>query len=284
MRYLSICLYLFLFIPEYLLAQSFPKVPADMHDYLFDMNTITAAKVQSRSDWRYILQSGVLTTFNYKERLLKYDVLGHIKEIENIGQDGIIQSILVYQYNSRSLPIIETEFLPTGELIGKTKYNYDQNGYLKEITWMNNNEFIIRKSNFELDVDTKSFIERIYLNPDSVESKIIYFYTDLSNGVLKEVWNYKGEKDLVLHKIIYRNSENKIINEEYRDANGTLTYFLKYNYDTNGYPQDITQLFPNGAKLKKFDYKYNSAGLKTGEVEYNNAGEMIQYRKFDYDD
>jgi hypothetical protein len=182
------------------------------------------------------------------------------------------------------LPMIETEFLPTGEFISKTKYTYDPDGFIKETVWINNNEFIIRKSTFEKDINSKSFIERIYQNPDSVESKTIYFYTDLDSGVVKEVWSYKGELNLLYRKIVNHDSEHKITQEEYRDGNGMITYSLLYNYDTNGYPQDVVQLFPNGIKIKKIDFKYTAAGLIAGEIDYNQSGSMMLYRKYSYDD
>jgi hypothetical protein len=278
-----IFLFILLIGSTFLAAMQFPKVPADMNDYLFDFKCIVASKIQSRSDWCFIMEAGLLTTQNYKEKSLKYDIQGRIKEIENIDRNGLTQSIIVYRYDNRNLPIMETEFLPTGELISKTKYTYDAAGILKDITWLNSNEFIIRKNIYEIDASMKIVIEKQFISPDSAVRTTLFFYTDLNNGVVKEEWYYKGEKSLDFKKIINRNANNDVENEQYLDSSGTLTYYLKYNYDSKGHLLGSIKLYPNGNKVKKADYSFNDAGLITGEVEYNQAGIMIQYRKYSYD-
>jgi len=264
-------------------AQQFPKVPADMNEYLSDMRTLAASKIQSRSDWMYIMEAGVLTTQNYKERCLKYDSQGRIKESDVIDKNGYTQSIIVYRYDTRNLPIMVTEFLPTGELISKTKYTYDSGGILKDITWLNNNEFIIKKNVYEIDQSMKIIIEKQFISPDSAVKTTIFFYTNLDDGFVREEWYYKGEKSLDFKKLYNRNINNVVENEEYRNSVGTLTYYLKYNYDLKGHLLESVKLFPNGNKVKKSDYSFNDAGLITGEIEYNQSGGIIQYRKYSYD-
>jgi hypothetical protein len=283
MRRLLKLLFLSLMCISFAGAQQFPMVPADMNVYLAGMQIIVASKIQSRSDWSYIMEAGVLTNQNYRERNLKYDTQGRIKEIEISDRNGYTQSIIVIRYDTRNLPSMETEFLPTGELVSKTKYTYDAGGNLRDITWLNNNEFIIKKNVYELDETMKIITEKQFISPDSAVRTTVFFYTDLHNGVLKEEWLYLGDKNLDSKIIFSRNSGNILENQEFRDTNGNLKYYLKYKYDPKGNLQDVTTLYPNGNSVKKFQYDYNASGLITGEVEYNTEGKMIHFRKYSYD-
>jgi hypothetical protein len=283
MRYLFKFLLLTTFCHALVHAQEYQKVQADMHNYLLNMKTIVTAGVQSRTDWQYIIQNGNLTTDCFKERVLKYDIRGRIKECENIDKNGIIQSILVFRYDNQNLPVMETEFMPTGEMIAKTKYTYDLKGRLQDITWLNNNEFIIRKNTYEIDENAKSITERQFTSPDSVVKKTTYIYTDLNNGLIREEWSYKGENILDFKKIVNQNNTDKIEIEEYRNSDGELTFSLKYDYDTNGNLIAVLSLFPDGTEVKKFDYNYGNSGLITGEIKYNQKGEIIQFHKYSYD-
>ena len=114
------------------IAQDYPRVPADMPEYLSEAKAINDAGVYKRSDWRYILQGGNISTSKYKEREIKYNDQGRISEIMNIDQKGVNKSVIIFRYDKRNLPLLETEFLPTGELEGKTKYTYDFKGILKD--------------------------------------------------------------------------------------------------------------------------------------------------------
>jgi hypothetical protein len=247
------------------------------------MKDIVDAGIQSRIDWRYILQAGNVTSQSYKEQVVNYDEKGRIKEIINIDRNGYNKSIIVFRYDGRNLPILVTEFMPTGELVSKKKYTYTFSGRLQDITWLNSYEFIISKNSYEVVENTKSIIERQYFTPDSVIRKLAYLYSDLDTGVLKEEWKYIGENNLEIKKIVTRNIKNKIENEEFRNFAGELKYYLQYSYNSKGNLSDVIKIFPDGTRVKIFDYNYNELGLITGEIEYSPKGEILQYHKYGYD-
>jgi hypothetical protein len=264
-------------------AQDFPIVPADMPEYLANMKAITDAGVYTRTDWRYMLQGGNITTIKYKEIALKYDDQGRIKEIMNVDQKGTNKSVIIYRYDKRNLPILESEFLPTGELEGKTKYTYDVKGFLKDITWLNSFEFIFNRYSFDFNDTTGMITEWHFYSPDSVTQKIEYYYSNPQNGFITRQKIFIGEDKLENIIIWNRDSTQHLLNKEFRNPQGKLMYYLEYKYNTKELPDKILRVLPNGTKTKKFEFEYEESGLKTGEIEYNEEGEILSYIKYSYE-
>jgi hypothetical protein len=264
-------------------AQNYPIVPADMPGYLQEMKLIADAGVYTRTDWRYVLQDGNVTNVKHKERVLKYDDNGRINEIMNIGKKGENISVIIFRYDKRHLPQLETEFLPTGELVGKTKYTYDSNGRLKDITWLNSYEFIYNRYAFDISDSTGMVTEWHFYSPDSVTQKIEYYYSNPEKGFITYQKTFIGEDKLENTIIWNRDSTQHLINKEFKDAQGKLSYYLEYHYTLSGQVNQIIRLLPNGTRMKKYEYDYEDTGLITGEIEYNQKGEIISYLKYTYE-
>jgi hypothetical protein len=286
-------IFTFRFIESYILvlimclvnihAQDYPIVPADMPAYLNETKEISSEGINTRTDWRYVLQDGKVTTNKHIERVLKFDELGRIKEIMNIDPQGENKSVIIFRYDKRNLPVLETEFLPTGELLGKTKYTYDTKGILKDITWLNSYEFVYDRFSFDINDTTGLVTEWHFYSPDSVKQKIEYYYSDPLQGFITRQRIYIGENKLQNTIIWNRDSTKCLLNKEFRDPQGKIEYYLEYHYNTSGKVMQVMRVFPNGSKLKNFEYNYEDAGLKTGEIEYNQKGEIVAYLKFSYD-
>jgi YD repeat-containing protein len=264
-------------------AQDYPIVPADMPGYLKEMKDIADAGIYSRTDWRYELQGGNVTAVKYKERVLKYDEQGRLIEIMHIDRKGENKSVIIFRYDKRNLPMLETEFLPTGELVGKTKYTYDTKGVLKDITWLNNFEFIYNRFSFDINDSAGKVTEWHFYSPDSVEQKIEYYYSDPEKGFITLQKFFTGEDKLENTIIWNRDSANYLINKEFKDPQGKLAYYLEYHYNTSGKVYQVIRILPNGSKIKKYEFNFEDSGLKTGEIEYNLKGEIITYVKYTYE-
>jgi hypothetical protein len=264
-------------------AQMGPRVPADMPFYQKEMNSISKADVYSKTEWNYVISEGKVTTDNYKEKIIKYDKLGRIVEIMKINQKGENSSVIIFRYDGRNLPLQETEFLPTGEMIGKTKYTYDPKGRLTDITWLNSFEFIINRKVYDLDASASRITEWQYYSPDSVTSKTEYFYSNPENGVLLRQNNYNGESRLINSIIFIRDSTQIVLKEEIRDASQKLACYSEYQYNKNGQLQQVITIFPDKKKVPQFIYNYDEDGLLSGKIEYNQKGEMIEYKKYIYE-
>jgi hypothetical protein len=254
-----------------------------MPEYLSEAKAINDAGVYKRSDWRYILQGGNISTSKYKEREIKYNDQGRISEIMNIDQKGVNKSVIIFRYDKRNLPLLETEFLPTGELEGKTKYSYDSKGFLKEIIWLNSYEFIYNRYSFSIDDTSGMVTEWHYYSPDSVTQKIEYFYSDPKKGFITRQKIFKGDDKLENTIIWNRDNLQHLINKEFKDPQGKLAYYLEYHYNTTGQVDKVIQVLPNGSKIKKYEFNFEESGLKMEETEYNQKEEIVKYAKYSYE-
>jgi hypothetical protein len=268
---------------QFVVAQEFPKVPADRVKYIAELNAIKLAGFKYRIDWVYYIQGGNVTGEEIKERILKFDENGRVKEIEVLEPLGEVISIIALRYNSRSLPTADTEFMPTGELIGKTKYQFDKFDRLNEITWYNGFEYIISKQTNEVNEEKQSITERQYYSPDSVIKKTIFYYSNLDSGFVKEELGFTGENAFGYRKVYHRDSNNRIENEEFLNESGEQIGYLEYKYNPGGFLIAKDKISKNTSKLRKNDYQYNEAGFLIKEIEYNNRGEIVSYRRYDYE-
>lgn len=264
-------------------AQQYPKVPADMPLYQNEMNLISEACISLKTEWGYSISGGKVSAFKYKSRVINYDKLGRIKEIMNINPMGESLSVIVFKYDNRNLPLQETEFLPTGELIGKTKYTYNQKGRLTDITWLNEFEFIIDRKVFDYN-DSKNLItEWQYYSPDSVANKTEYFYSNLENGILLKQNNFIGENKIDRSITYIRDSLQTLQKEEIRDARKKLICYYEYKYNRDQRLYQIVANYINDKKIPIYVYDYSPEGLITGEIEYNHRGDLIDYKMFTYE-
>jgi hypothetical protein len=264
-------------------AQDYPIVPADMPAYFKEMKVVTDAGIFTCTKWQYELQGGNVTTVKHKEKVIKYDDQGRIKEIMNLDQKGENKSIIIFRYDRSNLPLLETEFLPTGELVGKTKYTFDAVGRLKDITWLNSYEFIYNRFAFDINDTLGMVTEWHFYSPDSVTQKIEYYYTDPENGFITRQKIFIGADKLENTIIWNRDSTLSLKNKEFKDPHGKLAYYLEYHYNKSGQADQIIRILPNGSRIKKSEYNFEDTGLKTGEIEYDQKGEIITYIKYSYE-
>ncbi len=263
-------------------AQKYPGTPADHKKHKKETDLISARGIAQRNDWKYAMKNGNVTTRENKTGEIRYDKAGRTKEISSFNEAGFRQSITVFKYDSLDLLISETEFTDRGELLGKTLYSYNEEGYLAEITLYNSVEYIIARTICSHSKKTKSFTRRIMFSPDSVRTKTVSFYTDMNNGYISQEWVYRGEHALQYKKRIQRDEKHRIRTEVYTNAKGKQMYYLKYIYNQEGNLRLIERYFPSGVKVKSYDFNFTPAGLISGEVKYNQNGEIIHYHKYMY--
>ena len=263
-------------------AQIIPKVPADLQKYFAEMQSIKNAHITERYEWKYILHDGNVTNTRYCTRIIKYDEIGRMSESIALDQKGQKMSILIFSYDKHNMPETETEYLPTGEILGRTVYDYTPGQYLQNITWYHGTEYIIDKTVFETDEQSQTLTERHLYSPDSVDSKVIYYYSDLQDGWVEKERMFSGEDGLEYEKEIIRNDNRKIESEEWLNGAGTHIYSLKYHYNSEGNLVLQDKLFATGQRIKVADFNYSPASLLTGEINYNAQGEISRYRKFSY--
>lgn len=282
-RYFIIFTLTVLFYSSNIYSQSYPIVPADMIQIRKEMKAVAAADVYSKSEWNYVINEGKVTTNKYKSRVIKFDKLGRIIEIIKLSPKGENQSVIVCKYDNNNYPVQETEFLTTGEMIGRTKYTYDSKGRLKDITWLNGFEFIVNRKTFDIDENKDIVTEWQYYSPDSVSGKTNYLYTNLLNGVVIKQNNYSGDHQLENSIVYHRDTSQIIIKEEIRDASEKLVCYHNYQYSKKGLLQQIVVQLPNNAIVPKYVYDYDDDGLLAGILEYDERGNIIDYKKYTYE-
>jgi hypothetical protein len=263
-------------------AQEYVVVPADKVEYYKHHSDITHAGVRYKTDWTYIISDGNVTTDKYKERIHKFDTQGRLVETTYLDRRGNKESIALYSYRSDGLPLEYTTYSPMGELLRKRTYTYDTLGHLNEVVFYSGDIYIISKIRFEVDIGKRCVFQRNLFSPDSVASKTVYYYSDLNSGFLKEIWEYRGEDDL-LHKIHITYLDNaKIETEEWLDARDKILYYVKYDYNPKGWLTSKKRLYTSGRRIKMADFNYTPKGLILGEIVYNRNGEIVRYSKYSY--
>ncbi len=263
-------------------AQNYPGTPADKKEYEQEMNMISNAGIAQRDNWKYYMLDGNVTSKQHKTGEIRYDKFGRAKEISSFDENGYINSIVVYKYDSCNSILSETEFTGRGELLGKILYSYNHEGFLIEKTVYNSFEYIVSKTICEANVEQNTFTRRILFSPDSVKQKIISCYTDLTSGYIIEEQNYKGADILEYRKVIHRDDQHRIASEIFLNDHGRQMYFLKYAYNQDGNLTTIERFYPSGVKIKYYDFKYSASGILSGEIKYNENGEIIHFYKYTY--
>ncbi len=262
--------------------QLVPGTPSDRKEYKKKMEQISLAGVAQRSDWKFRSTNGIISTIRFKAGEVRYDKNGAITETSTFNEQGDRNSIVVFEYNPNYLLLSETEFTNRGELIGKTKYTYNDEEYLSEIILYNSSEYIISKTICEPDKENNIFTRRIMFSPDSIKKKIVSFYSDLTDGFVTQEWTYTGESNLKYKKEIRRNEKGKVETEIFTTAQGQQLYYLKYTYNLEGNLSTIERYYPSGVKVKSYDFNFAPSGLISGEIKYNENGEIIHYYKYTY--
>ncbi|MBN1596878.1 MAG: hypothetical protein JW894_01155 [Bacteroidales bacterium] len=264
-------------------AQNYIMVPADRDELQEKMDIIKSLNIKKRTEWKYIIIDGNVSDQKYIDRIVKYDQHGRKSETVFLDQQGNKQSIKVYEYNVVNIPAAEIEFLPSGELVGKTVYNYTISGFLKEITWYNNFEYIISKNYYQTDTVLNTVTERCMHTPDSVEWAVIYKYSDLYNGKIEEELYFSGENKPEYKKLVYRNENEKIKKENLFNTDDKLVYTFDYEYSPKGNLKSIIRKFSSGGEVTHYECRYSDMGLLLGEVNYNLYGEILEYIKYNYE-
>ena len=267
-----------------LYSQNYPKVPAEYPEYKYGMELLVNSGITLQTEWNYVIYNGNVTAQKFRDKVTKFDGTGKIMEIEHVDALGRNTSIEVLKYDAKSLPVLQTEFMPTGELIGKTTYKYNSQGFLQEITWYNGNEYIISKTEFETDSSMNSVTESNFFAPDSVKEKTVYFYSDLKKGRVEKEQHYLGKKQLDKTIVYHYLDDGRLEKEETAGPDGKTTSYLEYRYNAKGMLQEKVRIYNTGEKIKEADYSFNDQGLPAGLLEYNQKGGMVKYVKYTYND
>ena len=282
LRALTVSILLFFLPSMYLHAQlSLPKVPAERTRYDDDKQLIKRSEYIVRNDIRYIIKEGMVTTEKFNDRVVKFYPNGNIKEMVYVDQVGRKKAIMVCEYYPDGLPGSESEFHPTGELLKRTEFKYE-NGFLKEKTVIDQYGYVITRTTYEINTGRNEVVERIYGAPQMVTEKNVYVYSDFYSGKLLRHEKYSGE-DIFQFKrhLIY--SKDVLLKEEYYNPSGNKAFYLEYFYDTNNQLTEIEKVLLDGTRLKNTRYQYNDSGLITGKINYDRKGKMIAYYKYSYE-
>ena len=239
--------------------------------------------VRYRTDWEYILREGVVTTEKNRTGFHRYNSEGLNYETTILNPDGTKRSIIIKEYDQDGLPVQFTEFTPQGAIVVSTVYKYDEKGYLSMITEYTGQGYIVYRLSFVTNESERSVTQRTWYAPDSIESKRVLFYSNLEKGFVKEIKDYSGERNLEMRTVIRRSEAGIISSEEIRNAEGDLLYYIDYQYTPQEWVQSKVRIYPDGSKIRQNEYNYTSTGLLTGEIEFNQKGEIVRYFKYTYD-
>jgi hypothetical protein len=272
-----------LFLPIAILAQfTIPKVPAEVKTYKEECLKIKASGVKQRSDIKYIINEGKVTTEKYKDKQVKFGDDGEIKEFIYIDKDGREKAIVLFDYYKNGLPKSETEFHPTGELLKRTEYIYNYEGQLLEKKVIDQYEFVQNKVEYLLDESAQTLTEKLFAAPQMVTEKNLWVYSNINTGKLIKNEKYDGETLLMYRRIfVYENSLLK--QEEYYNPAGQKAFYLEYSYDPKNNLAEIEKVLLNGTRLKNAVYQYSTEGLLLGKIEYDRNGKMTSYYKYSYE-
>jgi hypothetical protein len=258
-----------------------PRIPGEFTGYQNRLQEIRQKGIHEKTDWKYKIAGGTVTSASYKELLTKYDNTGRIKEIIYLDKSGLTETISVYRYNPVNLPLVETIYYPDGTVVGRTKYTYNSENCIVDITETDQYDYIISKRVFVTDPDAKTVTELYYVEKDSILEKIIHFYNDLTNGeIIKEEY-YEGPTQKKYTVKIIRD-DHKILREEFQSEKNNVYYILIYTYDANGNNILIEKELPGGNKVNYSMNRFDTAGNKTGYTHFKDSGGIAVYYKYTY--
>lgn len=259
----------------------FPKLPVESKLLDKESSKIIEGGFKLKQDIRYIIQEGKVTTAKYSEKETEYDDKGRIKEVVVKDKNGRTKLILIYLYQTNGLPKRITRFHPTGDILGRFEFKYDNDGFLVERIEYDQYDYVVQKILYQKNMQENTITESYFDSPEMVTKKIQWTYTDLTNGRLTSVSEFSGESVLKIKKqLIYEG--NKLIKEQFMNSYGGIIYYHSYTYDSDGNITEIKKELPGGNSIKKQSSQYNGLGLITGEIKYDSKGRMKTYYKFNY--
>ncbi|MCG8698936.1 MAG: hypothetical protein MI922_12855 [Bacteroidales bacterium] len=256
-----------------------PLVKAEHNTYFSNLKLFS--QIKQRNDFDYELISGTVSTNRFKIREIHFHPNGAINEIINLSKIGKKKSIIVFGYDRRFLPLSETEYLPTGEKVGRVKYKYNINGTLEEKSFYNQYGYIVSKIVYSTIADSNVIIEKEYHSPEKVSRYRYIYYTDLENGKRFQEKEYDANHEEVVKKSISYNEFGKISEVSYYRHNN-LEYKLFYSYDKNKNLTQVLREDNEGARREIEVYNYNDTRLLVGELKKNPLGRTIMYKKYTY--
>ncbi len=260
---------------------SLPKAPAEMTTYLQEAELVKKSGLLIRRDLRYKIQEGMVLSESYVEKVVKFYADGKPKEIVHYDQTGRKISILIFSYHASGLPQSETEFHPTGEVVQKTTYQYENNYLVRELCFDAYGNTIYQTI-FEKPEPGQSIVERTYLAPGMVTQKDSWTYSSADTGKLIRHTQYEGETNLKFTSELFY-SDNKLQREEFSKDKSALYRVLEYVYDLAGNASEVNLILPDGTKLPYRIFQYRPDGMISGKIEYDGKGKMISYMKYQYE-
>lgn len=258
-----------------------PKVAADTPQYNAECIMIVKSGIKKRYDYTHPIRNNQASTQNYKEREVSFDNTGRIKEYLYLDEDSRKKAIITFEYYPNGLPKTETQFYPTGEMLTQTKYIFNSESDLKEISKIDQYGYVISKTIFSTNNETHTITEKKHPYPQVVSDKDIWTYSDLKAGHLVKHTKYKNNNELQFTRtLVYKN--NKIEKEIYTNPAGNVAFFLEYTYNNNMQVIEIEKVLLDGSRLKNTLFNYNSAGLIIRKINYDRYGNLESYYTYQY--
>lgn len=256
-----------------------PLVKADHNVYFSNLKLFS--QVKQRNDIDYELISGTVSTSRFKIREIHFHPNGAINEIINLSKIGKKKSIIVFGYDKKFLPLSETEYLPTGEKVGRVKYKYNTNGALEEKSFYNQYGYIVSKIVYSVIPDSNIVVEKEYHSPEKVKRYRYLYYTSLEKGKKFMEKEYNASHEEIVQKSISYNDFGKIKQVSYYRHNN-LEFKLFYYYDKYRNLTQVLREDNEGVRQEVEVYNYNDTRLLIGEMKKNPSGRIITYKKYTY--
>ncbi len=259
-----------------------PFIPGELTNYSKILQDRTNKGIHAKTDVKYVVSGSTVTSVSYKESITKYESSGRIKEIIFLNQQGQTESITIFSYNQENLPELATIYYPDGTVLGRTKYTYNANHCITDITETDQYEYIISKRVFVTDNDKQTVTELFYVEEDSVLNKTVYYFDNIINGIKVKEEYYEGPVKMKYAKNIIRKSD-KVVKEEFMDETNNIYYSLIYTYDSNENNTVIEKELPGGNRIKHIMYRYDIRNNITGYTLFQDSGGIRVYYKYTYE-
>ena len=111
---------------------------------------------------------------------------------------------------------------------------------------------------------------------------LVVFGCDANKEIPVTLYSYSTNGELTF-RTAFGNDSGKLVKENRYSANGELSGYYEYEYDSNGNMTKGRVYTANGELLSYYEYEYDSNGNRTKESGYYASGELSCYWEFEYD-
>jgi hypothetical protein len=225
--------------------------------FFFSACNDKAIKSDEKKEQAMVLKNKIKTITEYRSNVF----LG-VKQTEQLSE--------VKTYNGRGLKTREVAYTNDGAIDLIITYQYDTKDNLIAKVAVNNDNNLIFKDTRSYDAKNNRKELYHYLPDGTYKYKNIASYDD-NYRMTELAWYWPT--GFVSKNVYSYNGFNKISDTEY-SANGKITYEWEFKYNPNDNLIEATQYYPGNILTRKITYEYNSQNQLVKQTTF--TGESVE--------